>query len=145
MDTVSPARRSYIMSRVPQRNTRPEKKVRTVLHMLGYRFRLHRKTLPGTPDIVLPRFKTALFVHSCFFHGHANCRKARLPTSNIDYWQHKVAENMERDRKVVRDVGILGWSAMTVWQCETEDPARLARKLKAALSRARTTSGRERG
>ncbi|MDO8589121.1 MAG: very short patch repair endonuclease [Armatimonadota bacterium] len=112
--------RSRIMSLVKQAHTKPEMVVRSLLHRQGYRFRLHRRDLPGSPDIVLPKYKTIIFVHGCFWHRHPGCRKATTPKTNVDYWRTKMAENVERDERKTRDLTQLGWQVVTVWQCETE-------------------------
>lgn len=117
-DTLTPEQRSRLMSRVKGKNTLPEKLVRSLLHSLGYRFRLHRKDLPGSPDIVLPKYKTAIFVHGCFWHRHQGCSKATMPKSNVDYWHKKFAENVERDMRKESELAKLGWCVLTVWQCE---------------------------
>jgi DNA mismatch endonuclease (patch repair protein) len=102
--------------------------VRSLLHGLGYRFRLHRKELPGTPDIAFLSRRKAIFVHGCFWHGH-NCNKGRLPKSRVDYWSAKVTRNKERDAEVVSRLNQLGWTVLTVWQCELRDSDAVARKL----------------
>jgi len=133
-DTVSKAVRSRIMSSVKQRHTKPEMIVRSLLHQLGYRFRLHRKDLPGSPDIVLPKFRTAIFVHGCFWHQHENCGKSRRPSSNQDYWNTKLDENITRDKRKEKELSKLGWRIATVWQCEIRDLETLSKKLKKLLS-----------
>jgi DNA mismatch endonuclease (patch repair protein) len=132
-DALSPEERSRLMGRVAHFNTPPELVVRGVLHRLGYRFRLHRKDLPGRPDIVLPRMKKVVFVHGCFWHRH-HCRKATTPKSNVDYWQKKFADNMERDKKAVAELQRLGWGSMVVWECQTRDIDALAASLSAFLT-----------
>lgn len=111
--------RSRIMSAVKHANTKPEMTVRSILHNMGFRFRLHRKDLPGSPDIILPKYRTVIFVHGCFWHQHPNCRKATTPKSNTDYWQKKMAENIERDMRKEQELSVLGWHVIVVWQCET--------------------------
>jgi len=118
-DTLTPDQRSRLMSRVKGKDTKPEKVVRSVLHSLGYRFRLYRKNLPGSPDIVLPKYRTAIFVHGCFWHRHPGCPKATTPKSNLEYWHRKFAENVERDRRKERELARLGWRVMIIWQCES--------------------------
>ena len=117
MDVFSPSKRSEIMARVRSKNTRPELAVRSGLHRMGFRFRLHRADLPGHPDIVLPRFKAAVFVHGCFWHGHPNCRHADRPTSNIGFWNKKIDRNISRDRTNRSALKRLGWTVVTVWEC----------------------------
>lgn len=134
MDRLSPERRSWLMSRVRGANTKPEVAVRSILHRMGYRFRLHRRDLPGTPDIVLPRYSAAIFVHGCFWHGHA-CKRTKMPKSRKDYWIEKIETNQRRDRRVRRRLTALGWNVIVVWECELKQPDRLAAKLKNALRR----------
>lgn len=120
------------MAKVGQRNTKPELVVRQLLHRLGYRFRLHRTDLPGSPDIVLPRYRVAIFVDGCFWHGHS-CRAGRLPASRVEYWTQKISANQERDRRQTRELRRLGWTVVRVWSCELRNlPAiekRLSKKL----------------
>lgn len=120
-DTVDSTVRSWIMSNVPQRNTSPERIVRSYLHHHGLRFRLHRRDLPGSPDIVLPKHNTVIFVHGCFWHQHRGCRKSRKPTSNTDYWDQKLAENVWRDKRKIRELKKLGWQVIVIWECETQN------------------------
>lgn len=117
-DTFTPKERSEIMSRVKSRNTKPEILVRSMLHRMGYRFRLHRKDLPGNPDIVLPKYRTAMFVHGCFWHQHPGCRKATIPKNNSAYWETKLMRNVERDRLAKQRLEERGWIALTLWECE---------------------------
>lgn len=117
------------MAGVKRANTQPEMVVRSALHRLGFRFRLHRKDLPGSPDIVLPRFHTAIFVHGCFWHGHDGCRLARRPTTNTRYWDGKLSENMIRDSRKEQQLRAMGWHVLIVWQCETKDLPRLEESL----------------
>jgi DNA mismatch endonuclease, patch repair protein len=128
-DIVSTSVRSWIMSSVPQRNTNPERIVRSCLHHLGFRFRLHRRDLPGTPDIVLPKHRIAIFVHGCFWHQHAGCTKSRKPTSNCDYWDQKLADNVKRDKRKNTALKKSGWRVVVIWQCETRELDSLTKKL----------------
>lgn len=121
------------MSRIRSRDTKPELIVRRLLHRMGYRFRLHRKDLPGSPDIVLPKYKTVIFVHGCFWHRHEGCRYAYNPKSRVDFWQKKFLQNVERDRKVRHELIELGWRVLVVWECETKDAGLLAEKLDCML------------
>jgi DNA mismatch endonuclease (patch repair protein) len=121
------------MQAVKGKNTSPELAVRSMLHRLGYRFRLNRKDLPGTPDIVLPGRSAAIFVHGCYWHGHG-CRIGQLPKSKLDYWGPKILANRERDERKHSDLAAAGWRVLTVWQCELGDPEALARKLGMFLS-----------
>ncbi|MGQ0589831.1 MAG: very short patch repair endonuclease [Sphingosinicella sp.] len=132
MDTRSREQRSRIMASVGTKDTGPELAVRKLLHRLGYRYRLHRKDLPGRPDIVFPGRRLALFVHGCFWHGH-DCPKGRLPKSRPEYWAPKIARNLERDAENRRDLGALGWRSATLWQCELKDRESLEDKLRELL------------
>jgi len=120
-DRLSPEKRSWLMSRVRGKDTAPELAVRRAAHSLGLRFRLHRKDLPGSPDLVFPRRKTVVFVHGCFWHRHDGCKKATTPKSHEEFWQEKFARNVARDRRVIRELEDQGWRALIVWQCETRD------------------------
>lgn len=114
---MSAEKRSYVMSRVGSKNTRPELAVRKYLHAEGFRFRIHYKDLPGKPDIVLPKFKAAIFVHGCFWHGHKGCRRAQLPATRTDWWANKIARNQERDKVQQAELREAGWRIMIVWEC----------------------------
>jgi DNA mismatch endonuclease, patch repair protein len=116
-DNISAEKRSEIMSHVRSRHTEPEILVRYLIHRMGFRFRLHVDTLPGTPDIVLPRLRKIVFVNGCLWHGHARCSRAKLPSSNGEFWMAKVKRNKKRDRQVISDLQSLGWDVMVVWQC----------------------------
>jgi DNA mismatch endonuclease (patch repair protein) len=127
MDTVSPQRRSEIMSRIRSRNTSPEITVRKYLHARGLRFRLHQKDLPGRPDIVFVSRRVCVFVHGCFWHGCPNCIDGtRRVKSNIPFWTDKVAGNRARDARHKAELEAQGWHVVTIWECETADPSRLA-------------------
>jgi len=128
-DRLSPDHRSWNMSRIRGKDTAPERQVRSVLHRAGYRFRLHRKDLPGRPDIVLPKYRTVVFVHGCFWHRHPGCRFAYSPKSRIAFWQKKFDANVERDRRNSRELRRLGWKVVTVWECEAERASRWLRRL----------------
>jgi DNA mismatch endonuclease, patch repair protein len=119
-DRFTPNERSKIMSRVKGRDTEPERLVRRILHRMGYRFRLHRKDLPGSPDIVLPKHRKVVFVHGCFWHGHKGCPRSARPATNVDFWNRKIDGNIRRDRKALRNLRALGWKYLVVWQCETK-------------------------
>lgn len=118
MDIFSQEKRSQVMSHVRSRDTRPERIIRSILHKSGFRFRIQRKDLPGKPDIVLPKYKTIIFVHGCFWHQHEGCKKALPPKSNVSFWLEKFRKNKERDRKVIRTLQESGWKVIVVWQCE---------------------------
>ena len=118
-DTVSSKTRSRIMAAVPHQNTSAELKVRSALHKAGKRFRLHRKDLPGTPDLVFPSKKIVVFVHGCFWHSHG-CKKSRPPSSNREYWMPKMKENRQRDEKKIAQLESLGWRSVIIWECEID-------------------------
>lgn len=132
-DVFSPAKRSVIMSRITGKNTKPEIVVRKIVHSLGYRFRLHREDLPGKPDLVLPRHRKIIFVNGCFWHGHAECRRAKLPSSNITFWREKIAINKARDIEVKRQLRLAGWNVLVVWQCEISRRNPFLRRLETFL------------
>ena len=132
-DVVDQATRSRMMSGIRGKNTQPELRVRRFLHARGFRFRLHGTGLPGRPDLVLPRYRTAVFVHGCFWHQHPGCRFAARPGTNSDFWQRKFKENRERDERQERQLRELGWRVCTVWECEgDEELQKLARNLREA-------------
>lgn len=114
-------------------DTGPELVVRRLTHALGLRFRLHRRDLPGTPDLVLPRHRAAILVHGCFWHQHEGCRLARQPKSRLDYWLPKLARNVERDREAHAALEAAGWRCLTVWECETRDTEALRETLRRFL------------
>ncbi|QAS80995.1 DNA mismatch endonuclease Vsr (plasmid) [Rhizobium acidisoli] len=126
--------RSKIMASVRQVNTKPEMAVRRVAHALGYRFRINRKDLPGSPDVVFPRRKKVVFVHGCFWHRHAGCKHATTPRTRADFWQEKFRRNKERDALAESKLEAMGWSVVIVWGCETRDAVSLGKKLISFLS-----------
>jgi DNA mismatch endonuclease, patch repair protein len=121
MDILTKEKRSWNMSRIRCKDTKPEKIVRSVLHKNGFRFRLNRKDLPGKPDIVLPKYQTVIFVHGCFWHRHPQCRFAYNPKSRVKFWQNKFNENIERDRFVKKELRKMGWKVIVVWECELKN------------------------
>jgi DNA mismatch endonuclease (patch repair protein) len=129
MDRFTPSQRSALMSKVRGKNTRPEERVRSILHHLGFRFRLHRKDLPGTPDIVLPKYRTVIFVHGCFWHRHPGCKKASMPQTNKEFWERKLARNVERDAVVSEKLTRIGWRVLVVWECELKNSKALSSRL----------------
>ena len=123
-DKVTPEVRSWMMSGIRGKNTKPELLIRKALHAAGYRFRIHRKDLPGKPDIVLPKYQAVIFVHGCFWHGHG-CQLFRLPQSNTDFWSKKIAANQSNDRLTKDQLIEKGWRVMTIWECATKGKGRL--------------------
>jgi DNA mismatch endonuclease (patch repair protein) len=135
MDRLTAEQRSWNMSRIKGRDTQPERRVRSVLHGLGFRFSLRRRDLPGRPDIVLARYEAAIFVHGCFWHRHKNCRNSVLPKTRPEFWLAKLNGNVERDKRAVIALKQLGWKVLTVWECEVENEPKLSRKLLAELTK----------
>ncbi|HDV8353539.1 TPA: DNA mismatch endonuclease Vsr [Burkholderia vietnamiensis] len=133
MDSLTPAERSERMSRIKGGNTKPELIVRSLIHRMGYRYRLHGKGLPGRPDLVFATRRKVIFVHGCFWHRHEGCRLARLPKSRLDFWRPKLEANAERDKGVERRLTELGWKVLTIWECEVKDEAVLAVRVRAFL------------
>ena len=131
-DRISQEARSRLMSRIRSKDTGPERAVRSLLHSLDFRFRLHRKDLPGTPDIVLPGRSAVVFVHGCFWHGHA-CKVDKMPKSRTDYWGPKIEANRVRDVRKAAKLRRLGWKVVTVYECELKQPERLARRLQTRI------------
>ena len=128
-DIYSPEKRSEIMSRVRSGDTGPEIRVRKLLHALGFRYRLHSASLPGKPDIVLPKLKKIIMVHGCFWHQHTNCTKATLPSTRLEWWEAKLRRNRARDRRVVRQLRALGWSVCVIWECQTKNTGQVQTRL----------------
>lgn len=122
------------MAGIKGRNTKPEMAVRKLVHGMGWRFRLHRKDLPGSPDIVFPRLRRVIFVHDCFWHRHPGCRFAYTPKSNTQFWLDKLEVNMQRDALALKALGVLGWEVLIVWECEVSSPPTLAQKLNSFLA-----------
>lgn len=132
MDRLSVNRRSWLMSRVRGENTTPELTVRKYLHALGFRYRLHDRNLPGKPDIVLPKYRTVVFVHGCFWHRHRGCRYASMPKSNVKFWKGKFELNVARDKRNAAALRKAGWRCLTIWGCEAklnENLDRLAERI----------------
>lgn len=124
-DIFSTEKRSDVMSKIKSENTKPEKIVRSLLFSAGYRFRLHSKELPGKPDIVLPKYKTVVFVNGCFWHGHENCKEGGIPKTNSQFWRDKILKNKERDERVSNELKQEGWKVLVVWECQLKDKERL--------------------
>jgi len=125
-DTLSPEQRSQLMAKVHGKDTAIEKKVRSYLYKNGYRFRKHVAGLPGSPDIVLKKYRAAIFIHGCFWHGHTGCRKSRLPTTRQSFWEEKHQANLERDARKISELLNTGWRVAVVWQCSLEKPTTLS-------------------
>lgn len=134
-DIVDRQRRSEIMARIGPRDTAPEMAVRRMAHGMGFRFRLHRRDLPGCPDLVFSGRRLAIFVHGCFWHRHSGCANATMPKTRPDFWERKLGGNVARDRRNCEELARLGWRTLVIWECEAEDPARLQSILSAALTR----------
>ncbi|MCG3179163.1 MAG: Very short patch repair protein [Phycisphaerae bacterium] len=128
-DVFTPEERSAIMRAVRSTDTKPEMIVRRLVHSMGYRYRLHVKSLPGCPDLVFPKYRAVIFVHGCYWHRH-NCREGRsMPASNTDYWQVKFARNRRRDACVRRNLRRLGWKVLVLWECQTRNAATLKERI----------------
>lgn len=129
VDKLTPEHRSWNMARIRGRNTSPERAVRSLLHRLGFRFRLHRKDLPGRPDIVLAKRRKVILVHGCFWHRHSGCKYAYMPKTRTEFWEKKFEKNIARDRDVIASLVEAGWGVLVVWECELRDVPSLTRKL----------------
>ena len=119
-DIYSKSKRSDIMSKISGKETKPEILVRKYLFSKGFRFRKNVKGLPGKPDIVLPKYKVIIFIHGCFWHGHS-CKRGNLPSSNIQFWENKISQNLSRDKNVTQKLKELGWKVIIIWQCEIQN------------------------
>jgi len=133
MDKLSTERRSLNMARIRSKDMKPELVVRRLVHSLGYRYRLHRKDLPGKPDLVFGPRRKVIFVHGCFWHQHEGCPEGRMPKSNQGYWAPKLNRNVERDQRVQRELADAGWDVMVIWECETPDAEALKGRLRGFL------------
>lgn len=142
-DIFSKNKRSKIMSKISSKNTKPEIILRKALFEKGYRYRINYKKLPGSPDIVLPKYKTVIFVHGCFWHAHPNCKDAHLPKTNIEFWRNKINSNIERDKRTTQQLMSLGWNIIIVWECEIKkkNMASLISGIISSLSQERSKSG----
>ena len=136
-DTVSPARRSEIMSNIRAKGTKPEMAVRRITHAMGYRYRLHRRDLPGKPDLVFPSRRKVIFVHGCFWHQHPDptCKFARRPRSNQDYWIPKLERNVARDAEHRAQLSVSGWDVLVLWECEVAVGDSIAERIREFLER----------
>lgn len=133
MDRLSKKHRSWNMSQIRGKDTLPEKTVRSILHGLGYRFRIHRKDLPGKPDIVLPCFHTVIFVHGCFWHRHPGCKYAYTPKSRVEFWTNKFEQNARVHQRAANELQEIGWRVMVIWECELSDLDNLKQRILALL------------
>ena len=128
-DVFTKSERSALMARIRGKDTKPELLVRRLIHGLGYRYRLHRKELPGTPDLVFPSRKKVIFVHGCFWHRHEGCKFSTMPKTRVDFWKKKFESNVRRDSRVQEELALLGWRSMVVWECETKSLETLTEKI----------------
>ena len=144
-DIFDPEKRSEIMSRIRGRDTRPEMIVRRIAHGLGFRFRLHRKDLPGRPDIVFQRHQAVIVVHGCFWHRHPGCKRASSPKTRVRYWQNKFEDNVVRDKRNETALRDLGWKVMVIWECETKDHEAVAARIESFLRRDESDADRGSG
>jgi DNA mismatch endonuclease (patch repair protein) len=136
MDTLTPAERSARMAKVRGRDSKPEMLVRRLVHGMGFRYRLHDRRLPGSPDLVFPRLRKAIFVHGCFWHRHpdSHCKLARMPKSRLDFWRPKLQGNRKRDLRHQAELEALGWRFLVVWECQMRDKEQLQNMLRAFLA-----------
>lgn len=134
-DIFSKIKRSEVMSKVTAKDTRPEVKVRKFLFSKGFRYRKNDKRFPGKPDIILPKYKTAIFVHGCFWHHHDNCRAAALPQTNCEFWKDKMETNVKRDRKNQKDLKELGWKIIIIWQCQIKNRELFEKTMKKVIKK----------
>ncbi|MFC1621239.1 very short patch repair endonuclease [Candidatus Omnitrophota bacterium] len=129
VDILSKDKRSWNMSRIRDKNTKPELAVRSFLHQNGFRFRIHKRSLPGKPDIVLPRYKLVIFVHGCFWHRHKGCKGATVPKTRVSFWQKKFVDNIKRFGKVKARLKKSGWGNLVIWECEIANKRKLSKIL----------------
>lgn len=133
MDNLTPEERSERMSRIRNKDTKPELAVRSLVHGMGYRYRLHSHKLPGSPDMVFAGRKKVIFVHGCFWHYHRNCRQYRFPKTNVDFWKPKLEQNRRRDKKNLEELNKMGWISLVIWECELKDMERLEVRIRSFL------------
>ena len=122
------------MSKIRSKDTRPERVLRSALHRLGFRFRIHRKDLPGKPDIVLPKYRTVIFIHGCYWHYHKDCREGRIPSTNSAFWKDKLEKNVAKDERHRAALAALGWRVLVVWECEMNTRAKFTKKIESLIS-----------
>jgi len=144
VDIITTADRSLLMSRIRGKDTKPELTVRRLAHALGFRFRLHRRDLPGAPDLVFPRLHKVIFVHGCFWHRHSECRLAYSPKSNVMFWQAKFNANVVRDTRAVEGLKALGWHVHVIWECEISNVTDLSRRISRFLTDADQSKHKQR-
>lgn len=133
-DKLTPEARSALMAKVRSKNTAPEIRVRRAAHAIGLRFRLSRRDLPGSPDLVLPRYRLAVFVHGCFWHRHPDCRRASVPATRPEFWEMKFAKNVARDLAATAALHDRGWKTLVIWECETKCDAHIQQALRDAIA-----------
>lgn len=144
VDIISEERRSWNMSRIRSKNTKPEMVVRSMLHRMGFRFRLHDRKLPGNPDIVLPKYKTVIFVHGCFWHRHEACQYSYIPKSRVKFWEEKFKSNIARDNRNQSELEALGWKVIVIWECDLSDSESVVNKLTLHINlRRNNTNGQQ--
>lgn len=134
MDIFSKEKRSEIMAQIKGKNTKPEIFLRSIVHRMGYRYRLHRRDLPGNPDLTFPKHNKVIFMHGCFWHGHKGCSRSKRPSTNQEFWNEKLYKNLKRDKRNILKLKKMGWSPLIVWSCEIQDTDKLTRKLDRFLS-----------
>ncbi len=135
IDTLSPKKRSWNMARIKSSDTKPEILVRSLLSRMGHRFHKNRKDLPGNPDIVLPKYKIAIFVHGCFWHKHKGCKSSNIPKTNVEFWKNKLNANVKRDKTAKRSLNRKGWKYITIWECKLDNMNKLKTRLRKLLKR----------
>jgi DNA mismatch endonuclease (patch repair protein) len=143
VDVFNKEKRSWIMSRVKNKDTKPEIIIRSIVHRLGYRFRKNNLNLPGRPDIVLTRHRKVIFVHGCFWHGHGQCKRASRPTTNKMFWNTKLDANIARDKSNIKILKALGWKSLIVWECQIKNQGKLLSKLESFLKHKGNISNEE--
>lgn len=135
MDRITEEKRSWNMSRIRGKDTKPELIVRSQIHAMSYRFRLHVKDLPGKPDILLPKYRTAIFIHGCFWHRHPGCKYAYTPKSRENFWAEKFRKNVERHENISRELDRLGWRVLIIWECEVSELPALGQRIESFLKK----------